>query len=225
MRRSIEWAGFTLFEVMIAIAIVGLVLGVVVVRVNRSADKNMKAAGNRLAAVVRYLYNRSAIEGLYVKLVLDLDGQTYWVETSTDPMVISRESSETEEKDRDKDKSKDKDKDEGESEGKDEDKDKTKEGEEKLLSPKESFMAEDSHLLKASKLPSVVFFKDVWVEHKKGPAESGEAAIYFFPNGYVEHAMINLRDKDDKTHYSIETEPLSGAVNSETEYRKFEEKQ
>lgn len=218
MRRRIGGTGFTLFEVMIAIAIVGLVLGVVVVRVNRSADRNIKSAGNRLAAVIRYLYNRSAVEGLYIKLVLDLDGQSYWVESSTDPVVVSREGSEVEIKDKNKDKDEDKKDEESE------EKSAEPKGEEKLLPPKESFMAEDSHLLKASKLPSVVFFKDVWVEHKKGPAEHGEAAIYFFPNGYVEHAIINLRDKDDEIHYSMETEPLSGTVNSEMEYRGMEEK-
>ena len=53
------------------------------------------------------------------------------------------------------------------------------------------------NLLKGQKFPNSVFLKDVFVEHHEGAVENGQVTIAFFPNGYVERAVINLRDEDD----------------------------
>lgn len=210
----------TLMEIVVAIALVGLIIGVVVSRMDQYLELDMRKTSNKLSSVVRYLYNKAAIDGLYMRLVLDLDERTYWVEATTDPTKLSE------------------DMDVGGSEETKQEEASPAEGEEmmvedegfksgerpKMKFPKPTFGQIDSFLLKPTKLPDSVFFKDVFVEHMPAGVDGGYVAIYFFPNGYVEHAIINLRNEDDDYHYSIETSPVSGKVRIENEYRTMEGK-
>jgi prepilin-type N-terminal cleavage/methylation domain-containing protein len=217
--------GFTLLEIVVSLAVVGLLFGVVISRMDTMFDWEMKATSNRLASTIRYLYNKAASEGLYVRLVIDLDEQTYWVEATSDPFTLAT--------------------------GEEAEKAKRQEEEQQAkgtapaaleapalpearagkaaiaplvepepIKPHEpTFSPVESALLKPTKLPDSVFFKDVQVEHRATPAEGGKESIYFFPNGLMEHAVVNLRDEADETHYSLETNPVSGRVTIENDYR------
>jgi len=219
--------GFTLLEIVVSIAVISLILGVAISRMDTMLEWDMKKASGKLASTIRYLYNKATVEGLYIKLVLDFEEQVYWVEATSDPFVLSTGEEEAASKkggffDRKQEGA------EGEEaagegaaaaetmeEGSEED---------YAIKPKEpTFSKVDSYLLKPTKLPGSVFFKDVYVEHGKGAIDGGKAEIYFFPNGMVEHAVINLRDDDDETNYSLETNPISGRVNIEARYRTLEE--
>jgi general secretion pathway protein H len=205
-------AGFTLFEIIISMSIVGLIIGLVVGGMSDYLDWDMKKASNKMAATVRYVYNKSATEGLYIRLIIDINERAYWVEATTDPVLVAKEDMESS-----KGKRKDKKDEEDEEE-------KTKDGEIPKLKPAEpQFGQVDSFLLKPSKLPKNIYFKDVSVEHLTFPVDSGKVAIFFFPNGYVENAVINLRDEDDEVVYSIKTNPISGRVSIEAGYRNLEE--
>lgn len=197
--------GFSLLEVIVAVAIVGLMMTVVVSQMDKALDLDMKRTANRLGSTMRYLYNKAATEGLYIRLVFNIDERTYWVEATTDPTKISSEV---------------------DTGGGEEEEKKEGGGEEKpkLTYPKPKFGKVDSFLLKASKLPDRVYIKDIFVEHRPGGVQSGIVGIYFFPNGYVEHAIINLRNEDDDYFYSIETNPVSGAVSINAEYKVMEGK-
>ena len=207
---------FTLLEIVISIAVVSLMLGVVISRMDSVLEWDMKKASNKLASTIRYLYNKSATEGMYIRLILDMEEQVYWVEATTDPFVMSSG---------DEDKVSVK----GGSEEKEGEEFASGEGEEGseedyAIKPVEPvFSKVDSYLLKPTKLPGSVYFKDVHVEHSRMVVDGGKAEIYFFPNGTVEHAIINLRDENDETHYSLETNPISGRVNIEDRYRTREE--
>lgn len=214
---------FTLFELIVAIAIVGLVMGVVVGQMDQYLELNMKKASNRLGSTIRYLYNKSATDGIYIRLVLNIDERSYWVEATHDPVKVSKVGEEMETG------GKEKAKEEGEegleTEGGEEEAAKAEPKERpKIKYPKPSFGQVDSFLLKPTVLPDSVFFKDVFVEHRQGVVEGGKVAIYFFPNGYVEYAIINLRNEDDDYYYSIKTNPVSGTVSIDNEYRTMEGK-
>jgi len=184
-------------------------VGMVVGGMSDYLDWEMKKAASKMAATMRYVYNKSATEGLYIRLILDINERSYWVEATTDPVLVTKEDEE-----RSKGSKKDKKK---EDEG-------TKEGEIPKLKPAEpQFGQVDSFLLKPSKLPRNIFFKDVWVEHRTFPVDGGKVAIFFFPNGYVENAVINLRDEDDEVIYSVKTNPINGRVSIESGYRSLEE--
>ena len=221
MRKN---SGFTLFEIIVALAVLGLILGVVMGNMDDLLDLNMKKATAKMGSTIRYIYNKSATEGIYVKLVLDVSENSYWVEATSDPVTIIREEESTSSRS----------KGEGDS--------KKSEGEEPTaksssttplvpgaedIPPVERkepvFTQVDSYLLKPTKLPDGIFFKDVYVEHKNFPVDSGQAEIYFFPNGYVQSAIINFRDEDDELIYSLKTSPISGRVSIEDFYRALEE--
>lgn len=222
--------GFTLFEIIVAIAIVGLIMGLVVSRMDSYLDLDMKKTSNKLAATVRYLYNKSVTDGTYIRLVLDLDERTYWVEATSDPTKISEDMDTGGEEDK-KGAAKAQEKEKTPAEGDETEGATTTEQsapvspeDTKLKYPKPQFGQVDSFLLKPTKLPDSVFFKDVFVEHLPGGVEGGKVAIYFFPNGYVEHAIVNLRNEDDDYYYSLETNPGTGKVSIENEHRTFEAK-
>lgn len=191
--------GFSLFELIIAIAIVGLMMGLVVTQMDRALDLNMKRSANRLGSTIRYLYNKAATQGLYIRLVFNIDERSYWVESTTDPTKVSADMQVAGEQ--------------GEE---------AKEGEDekpKLKYAKPRFGKVDSFLLKPTKLPDRVFIKDIFVEHRPSGVQDGIVGIYFFPNGYVEQAIINLRNEEDDFFFSIETNPISGSVKISTEYK------
>ena len=84
------------------------------------------------------------------------------------------------------------------------------------------FTPQESALLKQATLPKGVFFKDIYSEHQIEQLNSGKAYIYFFPRGYVERSVINLRNAKDDVHYSLTVNPLSGSVKIESEYKEPE---
>ena len=213
--RSRPGAGFTLIEVVVALALIGLIMGVAVGQMDRVFELDMKKTTNKLSSTTRYLYNKAAMEKLYIRLVLDFEEQTYWVEATADPVVVAKEEPRTfasseEEKSGE----------EGEEAAPPEEEEPVfEDGVHKLKAPEPNFGAVDSHLLRPTKLPDTVFFKDLHVEHRQYPVEGGKEFIYFFPNGYVERAIINLRDEEDEVNYSLSTNPISGRVSIEPEYR------
>lgn len=233
--------GFTLFEIVIALALIGLILGLAVGRMGDTLDRDMKKTANRLAATIRYLYDKSATEGISIRLVLDLQEQTYWVESTRDPMLLAnpetlekqkathataeKEKKETKEKKEKKETEATTETETTKGEGKKKTKTAAKSEKPAPLEPKEPVFSQlAEHLLKPSRLPESVFFKDVYVEHLHGPVDAGQVAITFFPNGYVEEAIINLRDEHDDVHYSLATNPATGRVVIDDAYRRLEEK-
>lgn len=212
-------SGFTLIEIVVSLFIVGLILGVVISRMDTMLEWDMKAASNKMASTIRYLYNKAATEGLYIRLVLDLEEQAYWVEATTDPFVIStgEEKKAKGEKQEEQAPAAEGATEEGAAEAPEEG---AAEGAPQELKPREVVFSQvDSYLLRPVKLPDSVFFKDVYVEHRPDAVEGGQESIYFFPNGLVEHAVINLRNDDDTANYSLETNPVSGKVSIEDRYR------
>lgn len=212
-------------------------MSLVIGGMNDYLETDMKTTSNKLASTIRYLYNKSVTEGVYLRLVVDVTEKTYWVEATRDPFLLAPE-----EKDKKKREEKKKEEEKkaaeeakvaeeaagGEEEGAGELPEGMVEkstGQIPKLEIKEpTFSQVESFLLKPTKLPDPVYFKDVITEHNPVPQEGGEATINFFPNGYVEHAIINLRDEDDEVHYSLETNPITGQVKIENEYRTFEKK-
>ena len=225
--------GFTLFELIVAIAIVALIMGVVISRMDQYLELDMKKTSNRVASMVRYLYNKSVTEGVYLRLVFDLNEQTYWVEATRDPLLLSmRETASAKKKGEEEKKGKEtRGKEKNEKEGAKPEAPKAQNPATaaasrlpKLEIKQPTFTQVESSLLKPTRLPETVFFKDIMTEHQPVPAEAGQATLNFFPNGYVEHAIINLRDEKDEVHYSLETNPITGQVKIENEYKTFEKR-
>lgn len=205
-------SGLTLIEILVAMAIIGLIVGVSVTALRSVFSVNMKRTAGQLAATLRYLSNKAVTDHRYIRVIYDLQAQSYRIEECTEPILVSIEDEEKEAIDAEKQAE------EGgdlvaegeEGEG--------KEGEAKSTKTS-SCVPSDSRLLKPVKLPSGVLFKDVVVSYLSGKREAGKAYTYFFPDGYATPTVVNFKDEDDEDHYSVELEALSGKVKVASEYR------
>lgn len=201
-------AGMTLIELMVGMAVVGVILSVVVGGMRNVLDTEMKSTASRLGSTIRYLYNKAVTERLYLRVVYDLDEHSYKVEATTEPFVISTEGTPGATKQEPSpEEPAESESAEGEEEGE--------------VTETAVFSEEESYILKAVTLGSGVYFKDVQVSYQEGRAEEGLAYTYFFPNGYATPTVINLRDEEDEDNYSLEVLPLSGRVRIRSEYREL----
>ncbi|MBI5298951.1 MAG: prepilin-type N-terminal cleavage/methylation domain-containing protein [Deltaproteobacteria bacterium] len=190
-------SGFTLIELMVTLVIVGLIMGLAIGQVGKTLAWDFKSTTRRLSSTIRYLYNKSATEGVTLRLVFDLDEPSFWVEGTSDSFTLTREEEEAFQKKKTEDRGQ-----------------KTEETEKKET----TFSPQESSLTKPYNLPKGVYFKDIYAEHQIAPVDSGKAYIYFFPQGYVERSVINLRDKDDEVHYGLKVNPISGVSKIEADY-------
>lgn len=202
-RRSSE-SGLTLIEILVSLTIVGVAVGVAAMGLRSAFDVNLKKSASRLSSTLRYLSNKAVIDQVYLRMVYDLDAGSYRVEQANDPFVISPEKEKAEITE------------EGGTQevGEKKVKEKQKEGEKAS-----AFAQAESSLLKPTKLPSGVAFKDVSVSYLSQKAVGGAASTYFFPDGYATPTIINLRNKEDDIHFSIEVLALSGRVTVKDEYK------
>ncbi|MBI2369406.1 MAG: type II secretion system protein [Deltaproteobacteria bacterium] len=72
-------AGFTLIELVVVLAIVGLGLVVAVPRLLSLTEANLRRASRELATAVRYLAARAVTEQSVFRLHYDLDRREYWI--------------------------------------------------------------------------------------------------------------------------------------------------
>lgn len=210
-RRFATTAGMTLIEIMVTLAVVALVLGITISQLSDSFDTRARQATRELSATVRYLYNKSASENLTMRLVFDMEKNTYHVEATTDLYQL-----ESEEEKQERLKREQKSKPSSES---------TKAADGTTETPVQKaeakFGAVDSHLLKPSQLPGGVFFKDIYTEHDNGPVTKDKAYIYIFPSGYVERAVVNFRNEDDSERRAVVVNPMTGATRVYEEYKEL----
>lgn len=186
-------SGFTIIELMVVLAIVGLTSVIAAAGLRFLFNANLKGTSGRLATTLRYLSNKSVTDHVTLRMVYDLEGQSYHVEGSRETVVVPPDASQ------------------GTSPSAPEEV-----PEDPVFSPVES------PLLKPVKLQSGVFFKDVSVGYSPQKVEEGKAYTYFFPDGFATPTLVNFRDEDDKDHYSVELLPLSGRVRVKGEYREME---
>lgn len=204
--------GMTLIEIIITVAIIGLIMGLSVGVFRDYSDAALSETADRLMGTIKYVYNEAAIKNQYYRLVINFEDQTFSVESSPDPFKISATQEGTPEEDKTAAASI---KEVGAGIGEE-----PSEAESPAATPPPggTFSGTASYLLKPVKLPDGIRIKDVYVAHLDKKVEAGKTAIYFFPNGWVEKAVINLTDEKGENNYSLETFPSTGKTKIRTEY-------
>jgi len=223
-RTATAERGFTLIEIMVALAIAGLVTSLGVGALRSLAKSDLRAATAHLSGAIRYLFDRASITGKYHRLVIDLNAGRYWAEVSDDRFYIPREAeSERDVRKREDDEAK-----------QDEDERRKAEEREKRYSNGNS----SGGTFDMSKLEIGDFrpkrvrfgaFKEMALKPvtiKAGKAKiagvftprmseevtAGRAYIYFFPMGQTEAAIVHLTDAKGEAPYSIVVHPITGRV-------------
>ncbi len=185
--------GFSLLEIMIVLLLVGIFTLIAVPSFNALTHGDLKKTANQMVGLIRDSYSRSSLSGKTVRIVFDLDSRKYCVEESADTVRIQTQ--EDEEKER-------------------EDKERDEELAKTLKSP--DFKAIEDEAGEKKTLPEDVYFKSIWTDRMTERVTKGQAALYFFPDGYTEEAQIVLSDNPEGTRiYDLVVEPLTGTVTIE----------
>lgn len=199
----------TLIEIMVTLAIVGMILGITISQIGDTFDSKARQATRELSATIRYLYNKAASESLTMRVVFDFEKQSYWVEATADRFLLESDEARLARAQKEK-------KPDSASGEKSDDA-----AEVAIQKAEAKFGAVDSHLLKPTQLPGGVFYKDIYTEHDSGPVSGGTAYIYIFPSGFVERAIVNFRNEDDSEKRAVEINPMTGDSRVYEEHREL----
>lgn len=173
---------------------------------------NLKSGCMHILAAARFAYGRSITRGATVRLVLDADANTLAVEEAEGSVTIV-----------------------GVAQKRGKSDDDASEGDQGAVSPWDAAQARlknaleptafaspfstvrgrDGEVLKkytAQPFPSGVRIHRMLLTHRQEPRTTGKEAIYFFPGGMSDRAVIQLRggEATDAPVYTVELLPLSG---------------
>jgi len=224
-RTATAERGFTLIEIMVALAIAGLVTSLGVGGLRSLAKSDLRAATAHLSGAIRYLFDRASTTGKYHRLVIDLNAGRYWAEVSDDRFYIPREA----ESERDVRKRED-----DEAQQDEEEKRKTDERNKRFSGSDSSsggsfdlgklevgdfrpkrvrFGAFKEMAIKPVTVKAgTVRIAGVFTPRMTDEVTSGRAYIYFFPMGQTEPAIVHLTDAKGEAPYSIVVHPITGRV-------------
>jgi general secretion pathway protein H len=184
--------GLTLIEIVVVMGVLVLMIGIAVSSLSNLSSTQLRTQTNRLAAALRHTYSRSVSHGLYMRMVLDIDSDSYWVEASPEPMFLAKRKRQ-----------------EGEPEGFDEKLDDDDPASQAKRSSRPKF-TEDEVIPKIT-MERGIGLAGVMSTGQDGVFESGKAYIHFFPNGFAEPTLIYVTDGDE-SFLTLELSPLTGKV-------------
>jgi general secretion pathway protein H len=217
MKRTLvqDARGFTLIEVMIAMALVALMVVAGVVGVRSLAKSDLRSTATRMAGAIRYLFDRASTTGRVHRLVLDFETGKYWAEVTDDAFILGagKETEDTRKR-------------EAEKIAKEEEAQRIADEKDafygnqipsrylpKPFVPKRAkFDAFREMAVKPITLRSSVMFADIYTPRLALPLTEGKGYLYFFPMGMTEAAVIHLSDKKAETFYTLIVHPLTGRV-------------
>ncbi|MCB9593229.1 MAG: prepilin-type N-terminal cleavage/methylation domain-containing protein [Sandaracinaceae bacterium] len=196
-------AGMTLIEIMVVILIIALASTAAVYGLGAVTQANLRSACMTINAASRGAYGRSIAEGTTVRLVFDLDADqsTMAFEEAHGRVTLTRTDDATRAQ--------------------------LEEGEDgtvvdpwaaaearlsNTLHPTfgaSPFSAIEGNRFRTRELPNGIRVVRVIVPHEPEPVEEGHAAIYFFPGGQTENAVVWVSDANDRV-FSVEIHPLTG---------------
>jgi prepilin-type N-terminal cleavage/methylation domain-containing protein len=168
-------AGFSLIELLIVVAILGLVGIIAVPSITNTFRFSVQSSARELATLVKEASNASQITGKTYRIAYDIKNSQYWAESTSEQPLLSSEESEKLDRQRESIFSK------------------AKDAEKKKKGP----FSQDSMLTKKKRsLPIGVKFKDVYTEQSEDPITEGIAYTHIFPQGLTEKSLVHLEDND-----------------------------
>jgi prepilin-type N-terminal cleavage/methylation domain-containing protein len=222
--RNVEF-GFTLLEMLIVLALLGLVTVLAIGGVRRLAQSDLRGGAAKLAGAIRYLFDRASTTGKVHRLVFDFEEGKYWAEVSDDRFFMprERETEESREKDAEEIAKEEEEKKEAAERGQG-----AEESEYDLIDPSRYQPTEwkpkrakfDMFQEKALKVVTLKHAKlaGLFTPRYREPVATGHGYLYFFPLGQTEPAVVHLSDEDGETFYSLLVHPLNGKVKVQAGY-------
>lgn len=81
-------AGITLIEIMIVLAVLGLMVSMLVIGFGAGKQAEVGRATNQIANTVRYGFDKARVGGEYYRLLIDLDNGTFTLQVGDDAMYL-----------------------------------------------------------------------------------------------------------------------------------------
>ncbi len=209
-RRRARRRGLTLIEVVIAIALIGLLTGSLLFGKNMLVGSRMKASATLIVSAVRFGLTRANSTGRPVRLVIDLDQKLLSLEEAGGSQMLREK-------------------------GKD-----LSGGAAPASSAEARARAESERIVEGPRVARPTFSKLsgvtgtveelaagrplgdgvevvlVRTEHDEEPVREGRAYVYFWPGGTTERAVIQLKKAGDRdTALTVVLSPLTGRAKIE----------
>ena len=198
----------TLVEILIVVVIIAIVATGVTYSVGAITRSNLRASCMKVVAASRYAYSRAAARGNTVRVVFDFDNNSISVEEGHGRIFLTRTDDARRE--------------EVEEGGEDASAVDPWEAAKARLSktirptfgatPWEPIRGMEGEVLRQYQPQPVgdgIRYVKLIAPHEPTPRDRGVGAIYFFPGGLGEHAVIQLGDTRDHV-YSVEVSALTG---------------
>jgi len=176
-------AGMTLIEVLIVVAMIGLLFTLAVPTVSNIFGLSQKSAIRDLATKAREAFHSTVISGSIHRIVYDITNSQFWVERG--PQKVLLDSDESREKDEQNRSFFDEEKEDN------------------------SFSMAKRITSKKISLPSGVIFQDIITQQNIDPVTEGVVYTHFFPHGIIEQTLIHILDSNGRVA-SLVIEPIAG---------------
>jgi general secretion pathway protein H len=216
-RRSVGFGGslpgVTLFEILIAVALIGLLMGGAVMGVQSIGTIALRSSTSKMAALISFMSHEAIIKGRPMRLVIDLGTNTYRAETmarSDDRAVIYLQDVNKREQGANPDQVEE-----------EETKKSTGLGLGDFLQarppsrPKPAWEPMVVEGMNLEPLDSSVKFAAIYTPQQTQPFTEGQGYLYFWPSGQTEHALIHLStldatEEETSKFFSIVVNPTTG---------------
>lgn len=202
--------GMTLIEVVIAIALVGLLAGSLLFGKNMLVGSRVKSAATLIASSVRFGLTRANATGKPTRLVIDLDMKVLAIEEASSSLML---------RERGKDQT-------GGAEASTDAEAKARAEADRIVegprAPRPRFSklkgvtGAVEELASGRKLGEGVEIVQVRTEHDDDYVTEGRAYLYFWPGGTTERAVVQLKKAGDReASLSVVVSPLTGRAKIE----------
>lgn len=191
-------AGFSLIEILIVVAIIGMVTFMVLPGISGYFQLSLHTASREMAAVIKEAYNSTIMSGKVHRIVYDFKENAYWVESGPPTALLDTQDTLKEEERRKR----------------------FRKSEEQPKGP--AFTLERYVNRKKKSLPRGVEFEDILTQQRPDPLIEGTAYTHIFPHGLTEQTVIHLKDTSNH-HSTLVIAPLIGTTDVYERYMSRED--
>jgi general secretion pathway protein H len=189
--------GFTLIEVLIVVAVIGVMAFAAAPAVDSFTGANARSAAGQIAGASRYLFDTAALRHQTCRLVLDIDHREWWAEcTVAGPggrrgqPVVGKDGSAEDDEQLARSFSDEPD------------------AEKRRFLARAGFAEFKDREVQKRKLAGSATFDKVWTPRQRDPQVRGKAYVYYYPQGAVDPVQIPVAD--GSSLYTVVTQPLTG---------------